>query len=660
MSENNVQHYDFGDFRLDLVNYRLLESGDPVPLTQKSFELLQYLIENRGRVLKKDELLETLWEGNFVEEANLTQHVYMLRKALKQKSGDLVFIETIPKTGYRFVAPVQTIVGEESQQDENLSGQESQHITLPDDFPHFTNGSNLAEPQPVPAVQVPRRKPTFGIVPAVGSVIAIAGLLAGVIYFSGFWSGTPSGESGSIAVLPFKQISGEKDEKLGLGIADVIIAKLANIENIAVRPTTSIIRYANEDSSDLFEVGKSLKVDYVIEGSIQREHGKVRVTTQLYSVAEKKQLWTETFDEEYSDIFALQDAISERIAQKVAIGFKSGEREFPFKQYTSDPEAYQAYSTGLAYWSQHTKVGFESAIVHLEKAIEKDPHFALAYAYLADTYAHHTYLSDVMDREKALRLGEEMANKALKLDSECAEAKAAKALVYATRKRGAEAFDLMKESLRIKPNDAHSRHRIAWMYANRGEIETAIDEMKRALDLDPQSTYLHLYLAHFYYLARKPEEADKYCDRALEIDPNAAEARWRKLQVLELEGKYDQVETRLRKTLGYGEPNPGAKLFLSRILARKGKDAEAKKMIEAALASEPAGNFGLLASMAFASLGENEEAFNKLEEALRTDGVELFILRHEPNLDPLRQDPRFSALIKDIEVSEGWKPKDAV
>ncbi|QQS42271.1 MAG: winged helix-turn-helix domain-containing protein [Acidobacteriota bacterium] len=656
MSENNVQFYDFGGFRLDLANYRLLEDGEPVPLTQKSFELLQYLIENRARVLKKDELLDTLWEGNYVEEANLTQHIYMLRKALGQKGSERMFIETIPKTGYRFIAQVEEVVDTPDEGPEHDSEDStSLHYSDP--------GSGPAIPAhvPVPGSKGPGAPPgndRGSFRTAFGLIGLCAVLVAAIVYFSGAGAAVVDGGPGSIAVLPFKQISEEKDEKLGLGIADVIIAKLANIDSIAVRPTTSIIRYASGDTNDLFEVGKALNVDYVIEGSIQRENGKVRVTTQLYSVAGKKQVWTETFDEEYTDIFALQDAISERVAQKVALGFRANERSFPFKQYTSDPEAYQAYSTGLAYWSQHTKVGFESAIPHFQKAIEKDPHFALAYAYLADTYAHYGFLEDLMDREKALRLGEEMANKALRLDNECAEAKSAKALVYASRKRGVEAFELMRSSLDLKPNDAHSRHRIAWMYANRGNIEKAIDEMKLALDLDPQSTYLNLYMAHFYYLARKPAEAGKFCDRALEIDPNAGEARWRLLQVLEMEGKFDQLEAKLRESLPKNESNPAVRLFLARVLARKGDQAGARKMIQKASEFENADDYSILTAMALISIGDRESAFREIETAIRNETVELFVLRHDPNLDPLRQDPRFAALISDVEVSAGWRQGD--
>ncbi|HUF04458.1 MAG TPA: tetratricopeptide repeat protein [Aridibacter sp.] len=299
-------------------------------------------------------------------------------------------------------------------------------------------------------------------------------------------------------------------------------------------------------------------------------------------------------------------------------------------------------------------MGFESAIVHFQKAIEKDPHFTLAYAYLADTYAHYDFLDDLMDREKALRLGEEMANKALRLDETCAEAKSAKALVFASRKRAAEAFELMRASIELKPNDAHSRHRIAWMYANRGDLGKAIDEMKLALDLDPQSTYLNLYMAHFYYLARKPAEAGKYCDRVLEIDPNAAEARWRLLQVLEMEGKFDQLEVRLKEALPKSESHPAARLFLSRVLALKGDLAGAQRMLKKASEYENVDEYSLLAAMAHTSIGDKEAAIREIEEAIRNESVELFVLKHDPNLDPLRQDPRFAALIIDMELSAGW------
>lgn len=651
MSEDNVHFFEFGEFTLDVANFRLLEQGEQVQLTQKSFELLQFLIENRARVLKKEELLEALWEGNYVEEANLTQHIYMLRKALRQRSGERVFIETIPKTGYRFIAPVNEIPSNPAED------------PAPDSIEPEDQSPYQPEPE-VPSVKPNMTSPSLlrperrrsGLI-AVGGVIGVCALLiAAVVYFTGAGQNNEVEDGGSIAVLPFKQISGEKDEKLGLGIADVIIAKLANIGNIAVRPTTSIIRYADEDKSDLFEVGKALNVDYVIEGSIQRDDGKVRVTTQLYSVDEKKQVWTETFDEEYSDIFSLQDSISERIAQKVALEFRAGEKSFPFKQYTENPEAYQAFTTGLSYWSQQSKVGFQSSIVHFQKAIEKDPHFALAYAYLADTYAHYGYLKDLLDREQALRRGEEMANKALKLDPDCAEALAAKALVYAARNRGTEAFELMKRSLQIKPNDANAHHRIAWMYANRGDLDSAIKEMKIAVDLDPQSTFLNLYLARFYYLARKPEEAEKYCDRTLKIDPDAGEAKWRRFEVLELEGKLDQVEKSLKEALPRNTSNPAVKLFLARVMAEKGDDVASSKMLETAERSKVIGKYDFFLALAHIAQGRRDEAIEELEEAVRENRVELFVLRSDPNLDPIRSDPRFKSLVRDMEISGGWVP----
>ncbi len=655
MSNNNVQCYEFGNFQLDLVNYRLVENGEPVPLTQKSFELLHHLIANRGRVLRKDELLDALWEGNFVEEANLTQHIYMLRKALKLKGGDTELIETIPKTGYRFVADVRTIhdsSNREADFGDADRGPADQHRNVEPGIDNVRSDS----PIPTYANRLPKKFGRRNAI-AAGSLISVCALLIlGVVYFAppGL-TGPGNGDAGSIAVLPFRQISGVQDEKLGLGIADVIIAKLANLENLAVRPTTSIIRYSGDRSEDLFDIGQKLNVEYLLEGSIQRENGTVRVTTQLYSVAERKQVWTETFDEEYTDVFSLQDAISERVAQKVAIGFAGKSRDLPIKQYTRNADAYQAYSTGLSYWSQHSKVGFESAIPHFQRAIDRDPHFALPYAYLADTYGHYTFLEPAIAREKALRLGEEMANKALKLDPECAEAMSAKALIYASRKRGAEAFELMKTSLSIKPNDAHARHRIAWMYANRGDLETALKEMKRALELDPQSVYLNLYIAHFLYLAKKPSEAIEYCEKTLKIDPGASSAKWRKLQILEFEGKYQEVEEKFENALKNNPNNWPVKVSLGRILAKLSKREQAREILRESKRSDKGAELAFFEALAHIALDEKDSALERLEAAVRGPGVDLFILRYEPNLDPLRSDPRFSALLRDLEVSEGWK-----
>lgn len=659
MSENNVQGYVFGDFELDLENLRLLENGIPVSLTQKSFELLQYLIEHRGRVLKKEDLLDTLWEGSFVEEANLTQHIYMLRKALKQKEGRNNFIETIPKNGYRFLPEVRTL--------ERLDdGSESRGVNALQTatVEQTGNGHAKGSAQPFQELADPEllrhrsgrkfrlRKFLFfaGVIAALATTTLLGMYLTGVLSTEGTARGPRS-----IAVLPFDQIEQVKDEKLGLGIADVLIARLASLDGLSVLPTTSIIRFSGSEKGDLSAIGEKLKVAYLVSGSVQLDNGMVRVTTQLYDVEKRRQVWSSTYDEKYSDIFSLQDSISEKVAAKISDGFDLSATGFSFKRLTGSERAFHSYSMGLSYWTQHSRVGFRNAIRFFKQAIEEDPKFVLAYAYLADSYAHHTFISDLIPRDEALRLGEKNADKALALDPDSAEALSAKALILASRKQGSAAFTLMQRSISLNPNNSHARHRISWMYANRGDMDRAVAEMKEALRLEPQSVYLHLYLSNFLYLARRPSEAIEYDQKVLKLDPGSGQARWRKLHAQEEKGDLASVAKQLESVLEKNDRDRPVQLFLSRIYAKLGKKKTAKRLLDEAVYSGQADHLALLIAMAHIALGDRKEAIGWVDRAVRETGVELFTLKFAPNLDPIRDEPRFRAMISAFEKSDGWR-----
>ena len=311
MSEGNACYYEFGDYRLDVINYRLLKNESPVQLTQKSFEILQTLIENRDRVVKKDELLNLIWDDCYVEDATLTQHIYMLRKSLKENGSGSPLIETVPKLGYRFTADVREVSGEngnrkiseEVEFDEILSSEtlhpelEIQNRTyeqLPEFSPNFLPKQNSFSKKAILFASV------FGVL---AFYIGLSVYLS--VNGSKNNSSANSEKINSIAVLPFKQIAEQKDEKLGVGMADVLISKLGSGggTDLRVLPTGSIIRYTDEDMSNLSGIGRELGVNSVLTGTIQREGEDIRVTAQLYDVRQQRSLWTGKFDEKFSKYF---------------------------------------------------------------------------------------------------------------------------------------------------------------------------------------------------------------------------------------------------------------------------------------------------------------------------------------------------------------------
>lgn len=248
--------FEFGPFRLDLSERLLLCNGKSVPLAPKVFETLVVLVENNGRIMEKDKLMQRLWRDSFVEESSLAQNIFQLRKALDDRSPLRKYIETIPKRGYRFAADVREVVASETDNRGSAS------------YP--TNGHLLSEDQNGLAIE-------------------------------------------SLAVLPFKSLEDHTNDYLGLGMADATIIKLGGLRNLVVMPTSTVRKYAGL-KNDTLTIGRKLHVDAILEGTIQRAGDRIRVSVQLIALGSAKTLWAGKFDEDFTDIFAVQDSISEQVA----------------------------------------------------------------------------------------------------------------------------------------------------------------------------------------------------------------------------------------------------------------------------------------------------------------------------------------------------------
>jgi DNA-binding winged helix-turn-helix (wHTH) protein len=316
--------YNFGPFELDTGAQVLRRDGKGVPLKPKLLELLILFVESNGRVVRKDELIKHFWPDTFVEESNLPVSVCELRKALGEVRGEREYIETVPRRGYRFVARVSEVGDTSAQVD---SGGPTAEVT--------SNGSaNWAK--------------------------------------------------GTIAVLPFKAIGATGDQYLGLGMADALITRLSNLRQITIRPTSSIRKYDRE--RDPVVAGRDLRVEWVLEGSVQKLGKRIRVTVQLVSVGDGLSLWAETFDEKFTNIFAVEDSISKHVATALAPKLTVEERRHLAKRHTENAEAYQEYLKGRYFMEKRTEAGFRKSIGCFERAIQMDPTFALAYSGLADCY----------------------------------------------------------------------------------------------------------------------------------------------------------------------------------------------------------------------------------------------------------------------------------
>jgi TolB-like protein/Flp pilus assembly protein TadD len=584
--------FEFGPFRLDLCERLLLRNGRAVPLAPKLFDTLAILVENSGHTLEKDELIKKLWPDSFVEESSLSQNIFQLRKALEEGTSSRQYIETIPKRGYRFAVAVREI----RNGDPDISS------------PYLMSEQPFSK----------------------GDETDLA--------------------MRSLAVLPFKPLAEEEktDEYLGLGMAHATIIKLSGLRQLVVAPTSTVSKYTGRQS-DPQAIGRKLGVEAVLEGTIQRAGERLRVTVQLISLSDGKTLWSGKFDEHFTDIFAVQDSISEQVAGALALRITGAERRHLRKRYTENTEAYQAYLMGLFFWNKKSKEGLNKAIEYFQQAIEKDPGYALAYAGLADCYFWIAYNEfDDLARKERFEKSRSNALKALELDHFVAEAHAALATVKVKHDRdplGAERS--FERALATNPNCAMAYSRYTYFLAAMGRLSESLQKIRRAQELDSLSPDANASLANILYFSRDYDEAIRYCQRALALEPNFLDALlWLGL-CYEQKGMPEEAIAQFSKAKdAHGDSTEPLEL-LGHVFAVAGQRDEARTILSTLHSSGKQNSvrpYNL--ALIHAALGQMEQAFEWLGRPYVNWTERLRMLRFDPRMDSLKEDPRFTAIFQ--------------
>jgi len=632
--------YEFGPFRLDVLNSQLLRDGQPLPLTPKDIDMLLLLVRQQGRVLDKPELMSALWPDSFVEEANLSQHVFMLRKTLGAQANGKPYVETVPKRGYYFAAEVREIR-------EQAAGASADARAAP-------TGPSSTLPSPA----LPERPARHGLARAHRLVYAtlLVGVFIGAVYVGTRANGTlgtpPPNEAArpirSIAVLPFKPLHEIKgDDYLGLGLADALITKLGNLRQIEVRPTGAVRRYTDFGQGSV-AAGRELGVDAVLEGSFQQDGDKLRVTVQLVSVRHASPMWTQTFDTAWTDIFSVQDAISEQLARALALTLTAEEKQGLAKQYTQNARAHELYLRSRYFWNKRNAEAFLKAIEYARQAIAEDPSYALAYAGLADSYALLGSLpTDALPRGEAMARAKEAAHKALALDETLAEAHTSLAFVLMHYDwNWPESEREFRRAIELNPSYPTAHQWYAFHLTAQRRHDEAIAEIRRAQQLDPLSLIINTDRAEMYYYARRYDEAVAYARKTLEIEPDFPLAHnvlgWTLLQ----QGQYDTAIDEFRRAAQGG---PEATHGVAYAFAASGRRAEARRVLRE-IERLSRQRYGLMLELAVprAALGEADEAFEWLERAYSERDGGLILLSAAPFWDPIRADPRFADLARRI------------
>ncbi|MDQ5838618.1 MAG: tetratricopeptide repeat protein [Acidobacteriota bacterium] len=647
--------YEFGPFRLDASRRRLLRGGEVVPLTPKAFDTLLALVEQSGRVVEKDDLMERVWPGVAVEENNLTQNVSALRKALGERREEPQYIATVPGLGYRFIASVsESRAGGDSAKSEGDPAQTATDESAAEKTQTGRNGFEGAE--------VERQRRAANLKAAARArrrrrVLAACALAVLVFAAGGYYlfarrarraeavaAGT---QVRSIAVLPFKSLgAGEPDQYLGLGMADALITKLSSIHQINVRPTGSIIKYAGADE-DPAAAGRELGVDSVLDGRVQKSGERIRVTVQLVRALDGAPLWGDTFDVMYTDIFTVEDRISEQVARALMPTLTGEQRQQLAKHYTEDTAAFQSYIKGRYYWNKRTADDIRKAVSYFEDAIIEDPSYALAYAGLADAYSTLGILDDLAPQE-TMPKARSAALKALELDDGLAEAHASLGYVkhrYEWDWAGAERE--FRRAIELKPGYATAHQWYGWYLICLGKSDEALAEFRSAQSLDPLSLYTNLTMGAPYFYSRQYEKAAEQYRKVIEMNPDFWLAHLWLARTYEQEGRYEDALDELQKVSKNTGANAAEVSDRGCVYALAGKTAEAR----AALAElqqmsrrryvAPCG-----AAVVYAGLGQKDEAFEWLAKALKVRDNTLVLIEVDPRLDALRSDARFAQLVK--------------
>jgi DNA-binding winged helix-turn-helix (wHTH) protein/TolB-like protein/Flp pilus assembly protein TadD len=644
MGPSVKQLYEFGPFQLDPPERLLLCDGRPVPMTPKAFDLLVVLVERGGHLVEKDELLKTVWHGSIVEEGNLSVTVSFLRKALNDDRGLHRYIETVSKRGYRFVADVRQVGEPESvlhrQRPEESRGTVEERRVQ----------EELAAVVTKPANVDPRGIFRWSILAAV-LILGVFSILVWVVtHRQGGTSQVQEQEAiHSLAVLPFQTLGAERgDEYLGLGMADALITRLGNTGKIIVRPTNAIQRYAGKDLSPQ-AAGREQGVDAVLDGRIQREKDRVRLTVQLIRVRDGVQLWGETFDKEFTDIFALEDALSERVAQSIRLKLTGEETRRFTKRSTERPDAYEAYVKGRYFWNKRTDKGMTKGLEYFRQAITLDPTFAEAYVGVADSYAT-LGLYAVLPPKEAFPAAKEAAKRALEMDDGLAEAHATLGFInFYYDWNGVDAGNEFRRALADNPNYAMAHSWYGESLAAMGRFPEAIAEAERALEDDPLSLIIGSNAGWTLSLAGNADQAVEILKKAIEIDPTFPRTHYRLGRAYEQKNSYELAISELEQAVNLSGGDSCYQGSLGHAYAISGNANKARKVLQDLKGrSEQQYVPAYAIALVYAGLGENEQAINWLQKAYEDRSTSMVFLKLDPELGGLHSDPRFEQLSQRI------------
>ncbi len=609
MSEDSKELYEFGPFRLDVDEHTLVRS-DGIKnghLPEKAFKTLSILVRHSGHLLSKEELLDQIWPDSFVEENNLDKCIHTIRHALGEKPGELQYIETVRKHGYRFVAPVISLADTTVSSNISLDKTYSSKAVL---YPVSNNS-----------------------------------LQENAYFTSNAINNGRVADHNSLAVLPLVNFTGDAENDYFCdGLAEQLANALSRIANLKVAARTSAFAFRHSKAT-IGEIGRLLSVSLVLEGSLRKSEDSFRIAVQLVDSITGYQIWSDSYDWEMKDIFDVQDEITMAVINALKLKLLTSNTTSVLKRHTLSSDAYHQYLKGRFFWNTRTPDGFQKSIDYFHQATKSDSHYALAYSGLADCYSVLGFY-EILSPNDAKQKANQAVSEALRTDPDLGEAYASLGLynsLFEWDWAGSE--QAFSRAFEIIPNyaAAHLWHGVTITSMQR--FDDALAEVGIAQELDPLSPVVNAYAALTLYFARRYDEAITQSQKAIEIAPDNFLGHWTLGVVYGQKQMYQEAISELGAA-------GNIQSELARTYARSGRTAEAKTILEELnkLSKERYVSPVALAII-YVGLREKETVFSLLEEAFNERSARLqWFLTDPANIDYLEGDARFGSLLQRMQL----------
>lgn len=630
----------FGVFEVDLQAGELRKKGVKVRLQEQPLQVLALLLEQPGHLVTREELRQKLWAGTVVDfDHSINTTINKLREALGDSADAPHFIETLPRRGYRFIYPLNGTTASEAVAPVNDAAGVA-HAPREID-------SKASEPE----VWWRRRWASFLVVLGF-ALLAILALDVGGLRDK-LIGRSPAAHVTSIAVLPLKNLSGDpQQDYFADGMTEALVTELGKIGALKVLSHQSVLGY-RQTTKPMPQIARELKVDAFLEGSVLHSGAKVRITANLVQASPERQLWAESYEFNLRDVLAVQGEVARDVARGIRAKVTSREQERLTRSRPVNSEAYEAYLLGRAHLSKKpSEQSWLRAKEYLEKAVEKDPGYAPAYAALAELYGHQPRAGAMTPNLKENRLQiRKLSEKALELDDTLAEPHTRLARLAQQEWDWSRAEQEYHRAIELNPSYALARIWHAMFLYGMQRFDEAAAEARRAQQLDPISPEVNTWAGAAYFFVGRVDEAMSSWQRALELDPDFGDASVAVGRAYVTQGKYEAAIARLQKAVLVNPRQPMLVGALAHAYARAGQREEALKLVGELkrIEAEKTGTvspFGMI--WAHAGLGDNDQAFAWLEKAYQERYDRMVWLNIDPLLDPLRSDPRFADLVRRV------------